>query len=116
MMLLFTNTIKTDKSTSKPTTSNSKDKSNTSILNKELESNGIATTEYYVITTKEPFEICEFNSTCNITDLFNSTDGEILISNFSEKIPIIKNYQVSQKYCSCDLKVGYLILQRQKPS
>lgn len=68
-----------------------------------------ATMEYYFIsTTKEPFEICELNTTCNATDFPNATDSEILTSNFAEKPPIIKNYLMGQQFCTCDLQVGTL--------
>lgn len=64
------------------------------------------TTEYYFIsTTKEPFEICELNTTCNTTDFLNATDNELLKSNFREKPPIIKQYHMGQQFCTCDLQV-----------
>lgn len=67
-------------------------------------------TEFILIsTTKEPFEMCEINSTCNATDLLLNTTEIDLVANFSEKTPVIRNDPISQQICVCDLQVGFLL-------
>lgn len=97
----------TSASTVKPKNSSSKVSSNASLA-KSSSKVGNTTPDYYFIsTTKEPFEICELNSTCNATDFLNATDGELLSTNFSEKISIIRNYPINQQFCTCDLQVSF---------
>lgn len=74
------------------------------------------TTEYFFMsTTKEPLEICEINSTCNASDLLvNSTDSELLLTNITEKIPVIQNNSPTfQQFCTCDLMVGNFLYSKE---
>lgn len=100
--------VLTETTTLKSNSSNTQDSKNTT--NKPLENGDNVTSEYYYIsTTKEPFEMCDFNSTCNTTGLINATDSELLISNFSEKIAIIRNFPTSEQFCTCDLQVSMVV-------
>lgn len=63
------------------------------------------TTENYFLSTKEPFDLCEINSTCNVTDFFNTTESDLFTPSFLEKTPVIKNVGSKQEFCTCDLQV-----------
>lgn len=93
-------------STLKPNISSPKNRSNTSKPFDGADNTEYMTTEYYFLSSKEPFEICEFNSTCNFTDFPNATDSELLTTNFPEKTPVISNSPTTQQYCTCDLQVS----------
>lgn len=102
---VFTEDIKTN-STPKPNKSKSSTKKTENIPVEKSHKEEASTEYYYISTTKETFDICEFNSTCNLTDLINATESELLTTNYSERTSLIKNDLSSKQFCTCDLQVS----------